>query len=96
MYLDMSGTGDIADMRHIGRTGSFMPVRYKGGTIWRIKDDKMYHVTGTSGYSWIDRDMALLRDPEGDLDTDMDYFEDLKNEAVAAIERYVPFDQFIA
>lgn len=96
MYLDMSGTGDIADMRHIGRTGSFMPVRYKGGTIWRIKDDKMYHVTGTSGYSWIDRDMALLRDPEGDLDTDMDYFENLKNEAVAAIERYVPFDQFIA
>jgi hypothetical protein len=96
MYLDMTGTGELSDMRHIGRTGSFMPVTYDGGTIWRVKDGKKFHVTGTSGYSWIDRDMALYRDPLGDLFTDMDYFEELKNEAVAAIERYVPIEEFVS
>lgn len=96
MYLDMSGTGELSEMRHIGRTGSFMPVNYDGGTLWRVKDDKKYHVTGTSGYAWIDRDMALYRDPIGDLLTDMDYFENLKNDAIAAIERYVSFEEFIA
>jgi DNA polymerase III delta prime subunit len=96
MYLDMTGAENISDMKHIGRTGSFMPVLYDGGTLWRVKDDKKYHVTGTVGYSWIDRDLALYRDPLGDLFTDMDYFEQLKNDAVAAIERYVPFEEFIA
>lgn len=95
IYLDFSGTGDLADMRHVGRTGSFMPVRYGGGTLWRVKDDKMYHVTGTKGYSWVDVDLARKMDANSELHTDMDYFEDLKNEAIAAIEKYVPFDEFI-
>ena len=30
MYLDKFGGDRIEDMRHIGRTGSFMPVRYDG------------------------------------------------------------------
>lgn len=95
IYLAMGDDSDISRMRHIGRTGSFMPVAYNGGTLWRVHDDKKYLVTGTKGYSWIDRDMALGRDPVGDLFTDMDYFEELKNEAVASIERFVPFDEFI-
>lgn len=96
IYLDMSGNGDLSEMRYVGRTGSFMPVLYDGGTLWRIKDGKKYHVTGTSGYSWIDRDMALHRDPNGDLFTDMEYFEKLKNDAIAAIEKYVPFEEFVS
>jgi hypothetical protein len=97
IYLDMSGNGNVSEMRHVGRTGSFMPVNYDGGTLWRISDDgKKYHVTGTSGYCWLDRDLALNRDPNGDLFTDMDYFENLKNEAIAAIERYVPIDEFVS
>jgi hypothetical protein len=96
IYLDMSNEGDLSQMRHVGRTGSFMPVRYDGGTLWRIKDGQKYHVTGTTGYYWIDRDLALLRDPAGDLITDMDYFDDLKKQAIGAIERYVPFEDFIA
>lgn len=96
IYLDMSNNGDLSTMRHVGRTGSFMPVSYNGGTLWRVKDGQKYHVTGTMGYYWIDRDMALYRDPIGDLFTDMDYFEDLKNGAIKAIERYVPFDEFVS
>ena len=96
IYLDLVGNGVVDEMRHVGRTGSFMPVRYDGGTLWRVDGEKVHQVTGTKGYSWVDRDMALARDPQGELFTDMDYFEELKNDAIAAIEKYVPFEELIA
>jgi hypothetical protein len=95
IYLDLSGSGDIEKMRHVGRTGSFMPVKYDGGELWRINEGKMYHVSGTKGYKWIDRDVALQRYNDSDLHTDMDYFEELKNEAVTAIEKFTPFDNLV-
>lgn len=96
IYLDLIGNGVVKEMRYVGRTGSFMPVRYDGGTLWRIDGEKVHQVTGTKGYAWVDRDMALARDPEGELFTDMDYFEELKNDAIAAIEKFVPFEELIA
>ncbi|MET0786307.1 MAG: DUF5906 domain-containing protein [Paenisporosarcina sp.] len=86
---------DMSEMRHVGRTGSFMPVRYDGHSLWRIKDGKRYHVSGTKGYQWIERDVAKYRDSIDELFTDMDYFEKLKNDAIKAIERFRPFDQFL-
>jgi hypothetical protein len=95
MYLDKTGAEDISDMQHVGRTGSFMPVRYDGGDLWRIKEGKKYHVTGTKGYKWIERDMAHYRDGVDELFTDMDYFERLKTDAVKAIEQFVPLMEFV-
>lgn len=95
MYLDKTGAEDISDMQHVGRTGSFMPVRYDGGDLWRIKEGKKYHVTGTKGYKWIERDMAHYRDGVDELFTDMDYFERLKTDAVKAIEQFVPLKEFV-
>ena len=86
---------DISSMRFIGRSGSFMPVRYDGGSLWRVKDDKKYHVSGTKGYQWIEREVAQYRDSIDELFTDMDYFDKLKNDAIAAIEQFVPFEQLI-
>ncbi|HEX4503412.1 MAG TPA: DUF5906 domain-containing protein, partial [Scandinavium sp.] len=42
------------NMRHLGRTGRFVPVMEGGGTLYRVKDDKYYAVTGTKGYKWMD------------------------------------------
>lgn len=96
MYLDKTGSDNIRDMIHVGRTGSFMPVRYDGGVLWRIKDDKKYHVAGTKDYMWIDRELAQHRYFEDELITDMDYFEKLKNDAIKAIDLYVPFEEFVS
>lgn len=87
MYLDFSGSGDVEQMVHVGRTGSFVPVK-NGGTLWRVKDDKKYAVSGTKGYSWIDRDTAINRDKTGELHVDMDYFNDLKQKATDAIGQF--------
>jgi hypothetical protein len=96
MYLDKLRTGRVEDMQYVGRTGSFMPVRYDGGVLWRVQDDKMYHVTGTKGYEWIDRDTARNRLEVDELITDMDYFSELEKEAIEQIEKFVPFNKLIA
>lgn len=98
MYLnfdDLSQDPQVkSELHHVGRTGSFVPVRSGGGMLWRIKDDKHYAVTGTKGYLWIEREAAAARGE--DLDIDMNYFENLRQEAFEAIDYYVAFERFIS
>lgn len=95
MYLDFSGTGELGNMVHVGRTGSFVPVKHGGGELWRVKDDKKYAVTGTKGYRWIDRETARNREKTDELFIDMDYFESLEQEAIKTIEQFVQFEEFV-
>lgn len=95
MYIDKAGTGKVEDMIHVGRTGSFMPVRYDGGTLWRVQDDKMYHVTGTKGYQWVSQEVAQHRDGIDELFTDMDYFKRLEDDAIKTIEQFVPYSELV-
>ncbi len=88
MYLDFSGSGEVENMIHVGRTGSFVPVTDGGGTLWRIKDGNKYAVTGTKGLSWINREVAAKRDQAGELNIDMNYFDDLKQKAADAITQF--------
>jgi hypothetical protein len=97
MYLGgTEDTDDMSELRHVGRTGSFMPVRYDGKSLWRVKDGRKYHVSGTKGYQWIERDVAQHRDSIDELFTDMDYFDKLKNDAVKSIERFIPFEELVS
>lgn len=97
MYLGgFDDAVELSDLRHVGRTGSFMPVRYEGASLWRVKDGKRYHVSGTKGYQWIEREVAQHRSSVSDLHTDMDFFEKLKNDAVKAIEKHVPFEELVS
>lgn len=86
MYLDFAPEG--LDRVHVGRTGSFVPVMNDGGELWRIKDDKKYAVSGTKGRQWITREMAVDREEKGELKVDMEYFEELRQEALAAITQF--------
>jgi hypothetical protein len=97
MYLDKEDRGkeDVLDhhvMRHLGRTGRFVPVTSGGGTLYRVKDDRYYAVTGTKGYKWIDAEIAKTMP---DLKIDMSYFEKLKNEAIETIEQFGSFKDFV-
>lgn len=94
MYLDFNEAEhepNYKEMVHVGRTGSFIPVRTQGGTLYRVKEDKYYAVSGTKGRKWIERDMAL-EEP----DVDIEYFDKLTEAAVNAIEVYGSFDKFVA
>ena len=97
MYLNFDELGTEpqvkTEVHHVGRTGSFVPVLTGGGRLWRIKDDKHYSVSGTKGYLWIEREMAINRK---NPDIDMSYFEKLKQDAFEAIDFYGVFEQFVS
>lgn len=97
MYLDREEHDDkdslsYHNMRHLGRTGRFVPVLEGGGTLYRVKDEKYYAVTGTKGYKWIDAEIAKSMP---DLKIDMSYFETLREEARKTIEQFGSFEEFI-
>lgn len=88
MYLDFSGTGEVKNMVHVGRTGSFIPVVDNGGELYRVDEDKVHSVTGTKNYKWIDRETAVNRMKLDDLNVDMSYFDNLKQKALDAITQF--------
>jgi hypothetical protein len=96
MYLDKTGSEepDYTKMRHVGKTGLFVPVNSGGGKLYRVNDDKYYAVSGTKGHLWMEADAAVEKGDE--LQIDMSYFEKLKQEAVAAIEKFGSFKEFVS
>jgi hypothetical protein len=98
MYLDREEHEQKEDlnyrnMRHLGRTGRFVPVLEGGGTLLRVKDDRYYAVVGTKGHLWIEAEIAQSM---SDLKIDMSYFEKLKAEAVKTIEGFGSFQDFVS
>ena len=96
MYLDREEHEKDEDldhtrMRHLGRTGRFVPVLEGGGTLYRVKEDRYYAVSGTKGHKWIEAEIAQTMP---DLKIDMSYFEKLKDEAVKTIEQFGSFEDF--
>jgi hypothetical protein len=98
MYLDFNDDPlrKVLEYQHVGRTGSFVPVVTGGANLWRIKDDKKYAVTGTKGYRWIERDMALAREADDQLEIDMTYFTKLVKAATEAIDYFGSIDRFVS
>jgi hypothetical protein len=97
MYLDFrdevdSLEPDVTKMRHVGKTGLFVPVLRGGGKLYRYNEDKYYAVSGTKGHLWLEAELAKQ---EKDLQIDMTYFEKLKNSAVETIEQFGPFDNLV-
>ena len=97
MYLDREEHDkdealDYRSMRHLGRTGRFVPVLEAGGTLYRVKDEKYYAVAGTKGHKWIEAEIAKSMP---DLQIDMSYFEKLKADAITTIEEFGSFQNLI-
>jgi energy-coupling factor transporter ATP-binding protein EcfA2 len=97
MYLDREEHEkdeklDYRNMRHLGRTGRFVPVQEGGGTLYRVKDDKYYAVAGTKGHKWIEAEIAQAIP---DLQIDMSYFEKLRIAAINTIEEFGSFKEFV-
>jgi hypothetical protein len=99
MYLDKTGSEekDFTKMRHVGKTGLFVPVLEGGGTLYRVNEVegefRYYAVAGTKGFQWMEADVA---EELGDrLEVDYAYFNKLKDEAVKAIEQFGSFQELV-
>ena len=98
MYLDFIGNADLDEMRHVGRTGVFVPVAEGGGDLYRVKEDKLYAVTGTKGFKWVEKDVAKARLDDGysveDI-IDKAYFKALIDKAIDTINEFGSFEAFV-
>ena len=78
--------------RFVGRIGSFVSVKEGfGGELKRVKGDTKSAVTGTKGYLWNEADI-IREHPER---INMDYYRKQCDDAVATINKYYPFDEFV-
>lgn len=95
IYLDKDPIKppDHTRMRHIGKTGLFVPVMEGGGVLYRVHEDKYYAVAGTKGHLWMEADVAVEMGDK--IEIDYSYFEKLKNEAIEAIEKFGSFEEFV-
>jgi hypothetical protein len=93
MYLDYDHPvePDYTKMRHVGKTGQFVPVHEKGAKLYRVHDGKYYAVAGTKKHFWIEAHVARTKE---DLKIDTSYFENLKDSAIETIEKFGNFREF--
>ena len=87
---------DASQLKHVGRTGLFVPVEKDGGALYRFNEDKYYAVSGTKGHLWMEADAAIELGEKDDLQIDMSYFEKLKDDAIKAIEQFGAFEEFVS
>lgn len=100
IYIDFERegpAGSIADMHFIGRTGSFVPVvkTAGGGKLYRVQEGKKYALVGTKGYLWMESDVVRELGPSLEASIDRDYFDGLISDAIAAIEKFGSYSQFV-
>ena len=80
----------------VGKVGRFTPVvsGQGGGYLYRYDNGKYSSATGSKGYRWVESEQIGNRSID-DL-VDFSYFEKLADEAKAAIDSYVSFEEFVA
>lgn len=85
----------------VGKVGLFCPMKFGtgGGLLVREGVDnygrKKYDaVTGTKGFRWMESEMVQELGKEDQIDRG--YYNDLVNQAVATIEKYGDFEQFVS
>jgi hypothetical protein len=80
----------------VGKTGRFIPVVSGGGELFRHdkEKDKQYAVTGTKGYRWLESDAVKAAGIEPEVD--LNYFENLVEEAKQTIGKFGDFEEFAA
>ena len=87
MYISADGKD-----KFVGRVGSFVAVQEKyGGKLVRIKGKKRSAVTGTKDWFWNEAS-AVREHPEW---INKDYYRKQCDDAVATIEKYYPFNEFV-
>ena len=96
-----SGNGEIYicddnDETFVGRDGLFCPMKSHGGALTRIDSEngKRGAVTGTKGYLWMESENVKNEGLTDDID--ISYYGRLCDDAVATIEKYGSFDEFVA
>ena len=82
-------------MIFVGKVGNFCPVLpgHGGGLLVRDQNGKMYNVTGSTGYRWLESELVRGENEEF---IDRSYYNALVDAAVETISQYGDFEWFIS
>lgn len=89
---------ELASLRHfkfVGRVGRFVPIMsgYGGGVLLRIAEDKIGAATGSKGFRWLESAEVSGTSKEDAID--IEYWRQLADKAIQAIEDHIPYDLFM-
>lgn len=95
IYIDMANDPDNPDLKFIGRAGRFVPIVESGGggTLYRVANGKLYALSGTKGYFWLEAETVSLLEKEEYID--VSYFDKLCDDAVRHIEEFVEYEELV-
>ena len=80
----------------VGKAGSFCPIKVGcgGGLLVKTTNgENYYYVNGAKGYRWLESEVVRTMEKEGDVD--VGYYEELVQDARAAIENFGSFEEFV-
>lgn len=82
------------DYHFIGKVGSFCPIKpgCGGGELFREQNGSYYAVTGTKGYRWMESEIVQELNKQDDID--LRYYDNLVQDAIDEISKYVDFEHF--
>lgn len=83
------------DYKFVGKAGLFCPIKpgAGGGRLVRENNGKFAYAAGSKDYRWLEAE--TVREYHLEDQIDMRYFEDLKNDAIAAIAQFGDFEEFV-
>lgn len=95
IYIDMANDREDPDLRFVGKAGLFTPILpgKGGGTLYRVSDEKLYAVTGTTGYQWLESERVQALGMEDEID--VSYYDTLCDGAIETIEKFVPYEKLV-
>ena len=84
------------NLHFVGKAGRFCPIipGGGGGLLVREKEGKYYAAVGSSGYFWLEAEVVQQLGKENMID--MAYFRNLADEAIAQINKFGDYEQFVA
>lgn len=91
-YRDGSDIYKVIESKFVGKVGSFCPVK-DGYLLMREKDRKLYTATGAKGYLWKEAEVVKELGQEDNID--ISYYEKLADAAIAEINKYGNYEDFI-
>ena len=99
LYLASENIDGSKTYRFVGKVGNFVPVKSECAyacELLRLESDGRYSAaSGTKGYLWANAEEIKLMYEDPMSVVDMSYFENMTNNAIDDIEKYVPFDELI-
>ena len=92
IYLDMANDPNDPDLKFVGRAGLFTPILpgRGGGTLYRVADGKLYALSGTKDYEWLESEAVQIMDKADDID--VSYYDAKVEDAKNHLEEFVSYD----